>query len=200
MQNFSLFDKVLTHIDRTISKVVNKSSNNQKVNQEPTPSLKLMRINHCGEICAQALYHGQALVARDKDLENKLLEAATEEQQHLEWCKKRIEELGGTPSRLNPLFGLGSFVIGLAAGLISDKVSLGFIAETENQVTEHLEKHLKLLPKEDDKSRAILLKMKEDEQQHAHHAESLGGTPMPFLVRKLMTLSAKIMTTTTGNI
>jgi 3-demethoxyubiquinol 3-hydroxylase len=159
-------------------------------------SLSLMRVNHSGEICAQALYHGQALMARDPELETRLKEAAEEEQSHLDWCEKRILALGGKTSLLNPFWTMGSFGIGAIAGLLGDKISLGFIAETEHQVTAHIDKHLELLPKEDQESREILLKMREDECRHATNAIENGGVPLPFWARSLMAATAKVMTIT----
>ncbi len=209
MRTISFFDKVLTHLDRNLSQMVKsytgsintkKVDNSFGVSSEDTHtqlSLKLMRVNHCGEICAQALYNGQALAARTQELEQKLLKAAEEEQQHLSWCKTRIQELGGHPSRLTTIFGLGSFGIGVIAGLMGDKASLGFIAETEHQVSEHLDNHIKQLPAEDIKSREILIKMRDDEQHHATRALEEGGIKPPLYIRGLMKFTAKIMTKTT---
>jgi len=160
-------------------------------------SAKLMRINHSGEICAQALYLGQALTARGQDLADQLSLAAKEEQDHLNWCKTRIEELGGRPSFLNPLWRLGSFIIGSTAGLMGDKISLGFLAETEQQVSRHLDKHLEEMSLNDEKSRAILAQMQLDEQKHATNALTLGGIPFPKPARAIMSALSKVMTCTT---
>jgi ubiquinone biosynthesis monooxygenase Coq7 len=154
----------------------------------------MMRINHAGEVCAQALYQGQALLARKPALKTYLKHAADEEADHLAWCADRIEALGGKTSYLTPLWYAGSLLIGVAAGLCGDRISLGFLAETEVQVTEHLRKHLEKLPKADLKSRAILTQMQTDEQNHAHEAIVNGGTTLPFGIPSVMRLSAKIMT------
>ncbi len=159
-------------------------------------SARLMRINHAGEVSAQALYQGQALTARLSDVREKMEQAAIEENDHLAWCEKRTRELGSHVSRLNPLWYGGSLAIGALAGLAGDKWSLGFIVETEHQVIRHLEDHLERLPEQDDKSRAILEQMKEDEAHHATTALEAGGAPLPEPVKKLMGLTSKIMTRT----
>jgi ubiquinone biosynthesis monooxygenase Coq7 len=153
----------------------------------------LMRVNHAGEVAAQALYQGQALTARDPKIRAHMLEAAREEQQHLRWCEERLAELGAGPSVLKPLWYAGSFAIGAAAGLAGDQWSLGFVAETERQVSEHLDDHLERLPEEDAKSRAIVKKMREDETRHGRNAEAAGGRPLPEPVRTLMRRVAQIM-------
>lgn len=191
MRHYSGFDQVISLIDNKLFQRKNLQEKERQL------SISLMRINHSGEVCAQALYQGQAFVTRNKDLENKLKEAAFEEETHLKWCQDRIEALGGKTSLFNPLWHLGSLCIGALAGLAGDKVSLGFIAETEHQVTRHLEKHLELLPENDKNSREILLKMKEDELRHATNAEKEGGIPLPTFIQKMMKMTAKIMTTTT---
>ncbi len=163
---------------------------------EQVASAALMRINHSGEVCAQALYLGQAFVTRDKKLAVQLYEAAEEEQTHLKWCKHRLTELNAKPSLLNPVWAFGSFGIGVLAGLAGDKISLGFLAETENQVTNHLEKHLNKIAPHDTKSIAILQQMQEDEKKHATRAIALGGVALPKPICKLMALCSKVMTTT----
>jgi ubiquinone biosynthesis monooxygenase Coq7 len=155
----------------------------------------LMRVNHSGEIAAQALYRGQALVARDPELRAELLEAAEEEHDHLAWCQQRTTELGSRVSLLAPVWYAGSFAIGMAAGLTGDKVSLGFLAETERQVTEHLDGHLQQLPAEDGQSRAIIEQMRSDEIQHGENARVLGGANLPGPVKKAMRAASKVMTT-----
>ena len=155
----------------------------------------LMRVNHTGEICAQALYQGQALTARDSAARAALEQAAQEETEHLAWTERRIEELGGRKSVLNPLFYAGSFAIGAAAGLIGDRWNLGFLAETERQVVAHLEGHLKRLPAEDGKSRAIVEQMREDEAGHATSAIRHGAAELPEPAKLAMRAAAKIMTT-----
>lgn len=154
----------------------------------------LMRVNHCGEICAQALYQGQALTARDATIREALSEAAAEETEHLAWTARRVHELGSHTSRLNPIWYGGSFAIGVAAGLIGDKWNLGFLAETEKQVVQHLEGHLGRLPENDAKSRAIVAQMKDDEAQHADLAVRHGAAPLPWPVRMAMKGSSRVMT------
>lgn len=159
-------------------------------------AVALMRVNHSGEICAQALYQGQALTARDSSARTALEEAAREETEHLAWTEQRIAELGGRKSLLNPLWYAGSFAIGAAAGLLGDKWNLGFLAETEHQVVRHLEGHLDRLPEADRKSRAIVEQMREDEARHATSALSHGGAELPGPVKAAMQVSSKVMTGT----
>ncbi|WP_422910379.1 2-polyprenyl-3-methyl-6-methoxy-1,4-benzoquinone monooxygenase [Pseudomonas sp. MAC6] len=157
----------------------------------------LMRINHTGEVCAQALYQGQALTAKLPQVRQAMEHAADEEIDHLAWCEQRIRQLGSQPSILNPLFYGLSFGVGAAAGLISDRVSLGFVAATEDQVVKHLDDHLQQIPLEDQKSRAILEQMRVDEEQHACNALGAGGLRFPAPVKFGMSLLAKVMTSTT---
>ncbi|WP_439859929.1 2-polyprenyl-3-methyl-6-methoxy-1,4-benzoquinone monooxygenase [Pseudomonas sp. MBLB4136] len=157
----------------------------------------LMRINHTGEVCAQALYQGQALTAKLPEVRAAMEHAADEETDHLAWCEQRIRQLGSQPSVLNPLFYGLSFGVGAVAGLISDRVSLGFVAATEDQVVKHLDEHLQQLPPEDGKSRAILEQMREDEAQHATSAVEAGGLRFPAPVKLGMTLLSKVMTKST---
>jgi 3-demethoxyubiquinol 3-hydroxylase len=154
----------------------------------------LMRVNHCGEVCAQALYQGQALTSRDPEVRNALRKAAEEETEHLAWTERRIAELGGRTSLLNPLWYLGSLSIGVAAGLLGDKWNLGFLAETERQVEAHLDSHLALLPDNDAKSRAIVEQMRQDEINHAEMAVRHGAAELPPPVRLGMQTTAKLMT------
>jgi len=156
----------------------------------------LMRINHSGEICAQALYQGQALTARDPLVQQKLDEAAQEETEHLAWTAQRVHELGSHVSMLNPLWYTSSLAIGAVAGLLGDKWNLGFLAETERQVGAHLQNHLGKLPESDAKSRAVVQQMYVDETQHAEIAVQLGGAELPLPVKTAMQLSGKIMTQT----
>lgn len=165
-------------------------------NEEKTQSVRLMRVNHCGEVCAQALYQGQAMFARDAKVRESLQEAADEEIDHLAWTAERIDELGGKQSMLNPVWYAGSFAIGAAAALISDKVSLGFVAETETQVSKHLQSHLDKLPEKDQRSRAIVKQMDIDEQQHATNAVDLGGVELPEPAKKAMHVFGRVMTST----
>jgi ubiquinone biosynthesis monooxygenase Coq7 len=153
----------------------------------------LMRINHAGEICAQALYAGQAATARNPEVQADMQQAADEEIDHLSWCKDRLDELESRPSLLAPLWYAGSFAIGAAAGLAGDGWSLGFLKETENQVEAHLEGHIAKLPAEDERSRAILDQMKIDEAKHAQMAEDSGAFDLPRPVRRLMKLTAGAM-------
>jgi ubiquinone biosynthesis monooxygenase Coq7 len=154
----------------------------------------LMRVNHTGEICAQALYQGQALTARNPRAREALERAAQEETEHLAWTERRIEALGGRKSLLNPAFYAGSFAMGALAGLLGDRWNLGFLAETERQVVRHLEGHLQRLPAADEKSRAVLEKMREDEARHATSAITHGGGELPEPAKLAMRLSSKVMT------
>ncbi|HKB61218.1 MAG TPA: 2-polyprenyl-3-methyl-6-methoxy-1,4-benzoquinone monooxygenase [Gallionellaceae bacterium] len=156
----------------------------------------LMRINHTGEICAQALYQGQALTARDAAVQEKLQQAAEEETEHLAWTAKRVRELGSHLSVLNPLYYTGSLTLGAAAGLLGDKWNLGFLAETEHQVGGHLMSHLGSLPVQDEKSRAVVKQMYVDETRHSEMAKELGGAELPLPVKLLMRATSKIMTKT----
>ena len=156
----------------------------------------LMRINHSGEVCAQALYAGQALTARNPEAQRALLEAADEETEHLAWCEKRLNELGSHKSPLNPVWYAGSFALGALAGALGDKWNLGFLAETERQVEGHLASHLDKLPAEDAKSRAIVEQMKVDEIKHADTAIAHGGAELPAPVKQAMRFTSKILTHT----
>jgi 3-demethoxyubiquinol 3-hydroxylase len=157
---------------------------------------RLMRINHTGEVCAQALYQGQALTAKLPEVRQSMERAAQEENDHLEWCERRIHDLGGRKSLLNPFWYAGSFAIGALAGLAGDKWSLGFVAETEHQVDAHLRGHLKEVPAQDQRTRAILQQMREDELHHATLALEGGGAKLPLPIRVAMKATAKLMTTT----
>jgi len=156
----------------------------------------LMRINHSGEVCAQALYAGQALTARNPDAQQALLEAADEETEHLAWCEKRLNELGSHKSFLNPVWYAGSFTLGALAGALGDKWNLGFLAETERQVEGHLDSHLDKLPPGDMKSRAVVEQMKADEIKHADTAIAHGGAELPGPVKQAMRLTSKVLTLT----
>ncbi|HKQ30464.1 MAG TPA: 2-polyprenyl-3-methyl-6-methoxy-1,4-benzoquinone monooxygenase [Burkholderiales bacterium] len=158
---------------------------------------RLMRVNHTGEICAQALYQGQALTARLPDVREKMEQAAREENDHLAWTESRIREVGTHTSYLNPLFYAGSFALGAIAGLAGDKWSLGFLAETERQVVDHLTDHLSRLPTQDERSRAIVERMREEEAHHATSAIQAGAAELPTPVKRLMRLTSKLMTNTT---
>jgi ubiquinone biosynthesis monooxygenase Coq7 len=156
----------------------------------------LMRINHSGEVCAQALYQGQSLTARNPEAAKALVEAGEEETEHLAWCEKRLGELGSHKSYLNPLWYAGSFGLGMLAGALGDKWNLGFLAETERQVEGHLDAHLGLLPEQDAKSRAIVEQMKTDEIKHAETALAHGGADLPMPVKLAMKLTSKVLTKT----
>jgi ubiquinone biosynthesis monooxygenase Coq7 len=158
---------------------------------------RLMRVNHTGEICAQALYQGQALTARRPDVREKMEQAAREENDHLAWTEARVREVGTHTSYLNPMFYAGSFALGAAAGLIGDRWSLGFLAETERQVVEHLTGHLSRLPTQDERSRAIVERMREDEGRHATTAVEAGAAELPGPVKYMMRWASKIMVNTT---
>jgi ubiquinone biosynthesis monooxygenase Coq7 len=161
--------------------------------EEREQSSALMRVNHAGEIAAQALYSGQAIMARSEKTREHLLEAAGEEEDHLAWCAARMDELGGNRSVLDPIWYGGSFLLGMLAGAAGDKTSLGFIAETEDQVEAHISDHLSQLPDQDLKSRAILEKMAADEAHHGTTARLCGGTELPQPVKSLMALGGEIL-------
>ncbi|MFN3440098.1 MAG: 2-polyprenyl-3-methyl-6-methoxy-1,4-benzoquinone monooxygenase [Acidovorax sp.] len=156
----------------------------------------LMRVNHVGEVCAQALYTAQAAVTRNPELRAHLQEAAREETDHLAWTQQRLDALGARPSLLNPLWFAGAFALGLIAAKVSDRASLGFVAETENQVAAHLHSHLQRLPEQDLASRAVVARMKDDEERHAAQARASGALELPAPARAAMRAAAKVMTTT----
>jgi ubiquinone biosynthesis monooxygenase Coq7 len=156
----------------------------------------LMRVNHTGEVCAQALYQAQALTARDGAIRHRLAHAAREEEEHLAWTQQRLAELNDRPSLVNPLWYAGSFAIGLAAGLTGDRTNLGFVVETERQVEEHLSGHMDRLPAGDVKSRAIVAAMRDDEMRHGATARDAGAADLPWLARALMRGTARLMTVT----
>jgi ubiquinone biosynthesis monooxygenase Coq7 len=208
MQNrdYSPADKLFLALDTTVRTLFGQP----KITERPNPAAtldetdmpekirdhtaRLMRINHTGEVCAQALYQGQALTARLPEVRDKMERAAAEENDHLDWCENRVKELGSHTSYLNPLFYAGSFAIGALAGLAGDKWSLGFVGETERQVEGHLDGHLQQIPESDQKSRAILEQMKEDEIQHGQTAMQAGGTYLPRPIKDAMKLTSKLMT------
>jgi ubiquinone biosynthesis monooxygenase Coq7 len=198
---FSLFDHALKNATgcppcagRPLPAPANNPDKDPKEPAERRHSAGLMRVNHAGEIAAQALYHGQALVAQDPAVREFLMQAAREEGDHLVWCAHRLHELGSRPRVLGPVWYAGSALIGAIAGIAGDAVSLGFIAETEKQVEGHIEHHLEHLPQSDQRSRAILEQMKADEIAHRDHAIERGGTELSAAVQKLMRGTAKIMT------
>ncbi len=167
---------------------------------ERAESIAMMRVNHAGEVAAQALYQGQGLTARSREMQGKLAHAADEELDHLAWTRERLAQLGGRPSLLDPLWYTGAFLVGAVAGAIGDKVSLGFLQATEEQVEAHLDSHLNRLPPDDAASRAIVEQMKRDEAQHAQTARALGAETLPWSLQALMRVSAKAMTTAAAKI
>lgn len=209
-RNYSLFDRIITEGD----KVLRTLSTGNKASGQPSPSLqaqgddalsaeeclqaaRLMRINHTGEVCAQALYQGQSLTAKLPDVRHEMQQAAKEESDHLNWCQQRLQQLDSRPSLLNPLFYGLSFSMGAVAGAISDEVSLGFVAATEENVCHHLQSHLQKLPANDHKSRAVIEQMLEDEARHQQTAIDAGGAEFPMPVKAGMKLLSKVMTKTT---
>ena len=156
----------------------------------------LMRVNHTGEVCAQALYQAQALTARDPELRRRFALAAREEEEHLAWTQERLAELGDRTSYANPLWYAGSFAVGLIAGIGGDRVNLGFVVETERQVEEHLTDHMDRLPEADARSRAIVAAMRDDEARHGASARDAGARELPLPIRALMRATAKLMTLT----
>ncbi len=200
-------DKLIANFDRALRTLFGRPKSSRPVpgkdvlpdpldESEKRLAAALMRVNHTGEVCAQALYHGQALTARNSELQRSLSKAADEETEHLAWTQHRIDELGGRTSLLNPLFYVSSLIMGATAGALGDKWNLGFLAETERQVVRHLETHLRRLPASDRKSRAVLEQMREDEAHHATQAVLEGGMPLPIPIRFAMTLGSKVMTKT----
>lgn len=206
MRHFSLFDRLCLVADSALKTQFGIHDSEPRENpatrleeaelsqDEKKHAASLMRINHTGEICAQALYQGQALTAKLPDIRQEMEQAALEEVDHLAWCSERIKELDSHESILNPLWYAGSFVIGAAAGLAGDKWSLGFVAETEKQVSKHLESHLEKLPEQDVKSKAILIQMHQEELQHAENAINHGAAELPKPVKNIMGLVSKVMT------
>jgi ubiquinone biosynthesis monooxygenase Coq7 len=191
------------HVLRTLlppPKLSNQSSPAQNLVDAPLSACEkkhvagLMRVNLAGEVCAQALYQGQALTAKRDHIKKQMNEAAVEEAAHLAWCEERLKELDSKPSILNPIWYSGSFLLGAIAGIAGDKISLGFVAETERQVCVHLQTHLQQLPVNDKKSHAILQQMYEDEAKHAATALEAGGVELPYPITLLMGLVSKLMT------
>ena len=203
-----MIDTVITEFDKGLRAVFARA---QSVRAHPDAALAeseltveqkrhvaaVMRVNHTGEVCAQALYNGQALTAHNAETAQSLKQASAEETEHLAWCKKRIKQLGGRTSVLNPVWYAGSFALGALAGVLGDKWSLGFLAETEHQVGRHLQSHLQKLPQADKKSRAIVQQMQQDEAHHADSAVAQGAAVLPAPVQMAMQLSSKLMTKTT---
>ncbi|MCK5395978.1 MAG: 2-polyprenyl-3-methyl-6-methoxy-1,4-benzoquinone monooxygenase [Gammaproteobacteria bacterium] len=208
MRHYTAFDQLIMNTDTALRTLFGEPiitereypaadiSDAEFSEQEKKHIASLMRVNHCGEVSAQALYQGQSLTSKNKEIKDKLQRAALEENDHLNWTKNRIDELGGHTSFLNPLWYGGSFAIGAFAGAMGDKWNLGFLAETEHQVVNHLESHLNQLPGGDLKSRAILEQMKTDELKHATTAIENGAAQLPPAVKTLMAAMSKVMTGT----
>jgi len=204
VRHFSRLDRVLSGIEHAMEAVAGKPEAVRPSPGQGAPEADmddiqrreaagLMRINHTGEVCAQALYMGQAALARDGATRAHLLHAASEETDHLAWCSERLTQLESRPSLLNPLWYAGSYAIGAAAALVGDPVSLGFVVETERQVEAHLAEHLERLPPHDERSRAILTQMQVDEARHAEQAQDRGGVALPRPIPTLMRGMSKVM-------
>lgn len=209
MKSTSPVDSAISHFDaalRTLAGVTRASRPNpartirgtsELTEEERRTAGRLMRVNHCGEVCAQALYLGQGLTSSNPATRQAMQQAAQEESDHLAWCEDRLDELDTHKSYLNPLFFAASFAGGAVTGLISDRVNLGFVAATEERVIDHLEEHLEKLPQKDEESRAILEQMKQDEDTHRTTALNHGGADFPAPVKNIMTLASKVMTKST---
>lgn len=213
MRKFSLIDNILSELDSAVRTLIPPQ---QRCSQRPIPGAALpnpsltiaekkhiqglLRVNHSGEVCALGLYLGQSKTAQLTRVKDHMAAAAQEETEHLAWCEQRLRELQTQPSVLNPLWYLGSFMIGALAGWAGDRISLGFVMETERQVAAHLEKHLQLLPAQDEKTRLILQQMQTDEAQHAEDAWQAGAIDLPDLIKTLMQGVSKIMTQTSYHI
>jgi 3-demethoxyubiquinol 3-hydroxylase len=204
LRTFNRFDKLLIQAQHALSTslgIAHAERENPATgtlhgildDKERRHAAGLMRVNHTGEVCAQALYVGQAAVARDDATRTQLLEAAQEEQDHLAWCSDRLRELDAKPSIFNPIWYAGSYTIGLAAGWRGDGWNLGFVVETERQVEAHLAEHLETLPPSDARSRKILSTMKEDEARHAEHAEHAGARKLPHPIPRMMAFTSSVM-------
>lgn len=208
VRHYSPIDRLIMNVDQALRTLAGKPLVTER--RDPAAGMpqadldeaqkvetaRLMRVNHAGEVAAQALYQGQALTARLEKVRDRMERAAQEENDHLEWCERRIRDLGGHLSYLNPVWYLGSMAIGAAAGVVGDKWSLGFVAETEKQVVAHLEEHLQMLPENDMKSRAVLEQMKVDESEHGASAKAAGGAELPSAIKRVMRLTSRIMTRT----
>jgi 3-demethoxyubiquinol 3-hydroxylase len=210
-RSYSLLDQCLIQLERGLSTVCtilpgrrpNPAADLAEpllTSAERRASSELMRVNHTGEVCAQALYYGQMAMARSPVIRQALEHAAAEETDHLAWTAQRLQELSSHRSYLNFFWYSQAYLLGLIAGLTGDRWSLGFIEETEQQVTRHLDGHLSRLPANDDKSRKIVTQMRADEQRHAQAAAKAGGAPLPAIIKFLMTLQAKVMTLTAAKV
>ena len=206
LQALSIIDQAIMQFDTVIRTLHAQQTASPRANpaakvgegelspEEQKHSAGLMRVNHSGEVCAQALYQGQALTAKLPEIREEMHQAAIEEEDHLAWCQERLNELHASPSKLNPLWYGMSFGIGAAAGAVSDKLSLGFVAATEDQVCQHLDDHLESLSDSDQKSRAIISQMRSDEAEHSAMALDAGGMHFPQPVKRAMSQVAKVMT------
>lgn len=204
-RTLSTIDLVLAEIDHALRTVSAGSPGGSPSPADAVPEAELnaaeqrhaaglMRINHSGEVCAQALYRGQALTAKSAATRADMKAAAREEEDHLDWCQRRLDDLDAHPSRLNPVWYAASFALGAGAGLVGDRLALGFVAATEDQVCEHLRDHLDRLPDQDERSRALVARMLDDEAAHAHRARRAGALTFPGPVKAAMTLASRLMT------
>lgn len=205
-RHYSITDKLITEADKALTTLWGQPPRTERITpgkhlpesqlseHERRQSVRLMRVNHAGEVSAQALYQGQALTAHDPKVKETMSRAAAEENDHLHWCRQRIESLGGRTSLLDPLWYAGSLMLGAAAGKAGDKWSLGFVAETEKQVIEHLDNHLGQMSESDEKSRAVIEQMRIDEAHHGETAKQAGAAPLPAGVQWLMQRVSKLMT------
>jgi 3-demethoxyubiquinol 3-hydroxylase len=209
MRNLTLTDRLLSGVDNALRTLFAAPGGTGRPvpgaalpevdlkDSERTHAGRLMRVNHAGEVSAQGLYHGQALTARDPEVRENMRRSAQEENDHLRWCEARMDSLGAHKSYLNPVWYAGSFTLGALAGMAGDRWSLGFVAETERQVVRHLDEHLRHLPGTDERSRAVVRQMKDDEAHHGAIATGLGGAQLPWPVRRLlMPAMSKVMTRT----
>lgn len=207
-RHYTFFDKLVLGIDEALRALNHypktsghpnpsqDSPDNPLSDAEKKHAAGLMRVNHAGEICAQALYHGQGIISRDQSIQEKMRLAAIEEGDHLVWCKQRLDELGSHTSYLNPIWYAGSFCIGMVAGMVGDEWSLGFVAETEKQVIKHLQEHLSKCPVDDERSYQILTQMEKDEAKHRDEAIQSGARELPPVIQKIMRFTSKIMVKT----
>lgn len=207
-RRYSPLDRIIMNFDQAIRTLAGKPLVTERSNpadgydeseldaRQRVEALRLMRVNHSGEVAAQALYQGQALTARLDDVRARMERAAEEENDHLDWCEQRVKALGGHLSYLNPAWYMGSFAIGAAAGALGDKWSLGFVVETEKQVVGHLHEHLQRLPESDIRSRVVLEQMKIDEERHGATAQAAGAAKLPGPIRSFMRLTSRVMTGT----
>lgn len=212
MLNLNIFDRLIAQCDGLIKSLSTKNNSSRQYpagnieNEQDLSHLELkqsisyMRINHGGEVCAQALYHGQAIFSRNIDKYNLLMKSAEEENDHLKWCRQRLYELGGKPSIFNPIWYIGSFTLGTIVGAFGDNISLGFLSETERQVGVHLTNHLNSISVNDKKSRAILEQMRIDELEHATKAECAGAAILPFTAKFAMKKASNVFKFITAKI